>query len=516
MESRACSVLFLFLAASIALAVPPDGPRLDPDPMAVELGGTAEPLPVGAAVHAALIFSGAPARDLPALEAAFLDRTQKAREAVSGIQDPAARGEALLTFMHEGFLSRYVETQTRLDVLLQNGSYNCVSSAVLYMILGNVVGLEAGGVMTTDHAFCTVRLAGVTVDVETTNRFGWNPGTRKDFLDSFGKTTGYIYVPPREYAVRKEIGQKAMLGLILANRIVDLERAGRFADAVPLAADRYAASADAMSFDYLMDRLFNYGGDLANRHRSEEALDFLERVRARFGENPRLAALQRTAVGNRLSELAAAGRYDEGVAFAEAMRERTGDDPMYADFLRTATNNQIVALIRTAAWAKARALLDARLSSGRIDAAEGKRLSSMIAAAELDRAVTGLPFRDALQAAVTAHREGTIDEARFAEILVFLYAGEGQKVAKEAGWLEAGRLVGEALALLPGEPRLQYLLSAFRKNHAAGEHNRFAALYNAGRYAEAKGVVEEALRYVPESDLLKRDLDMAARAMARH
>lgn len=509
-----CAVLAALLAASFAFGAPaePEVPRLDPDPEAEALGRTAEPLPAAAMIRAAILFSGASPRDAPALEAVLLERAEEAREATSGLADPASRGEALLAHMHEGLAGRYVEAQTRIDVLLSSGNYNCVSSAVYYMVLGKASGLEVGGVIVPSHAFCTVRTAAGPVDVETTNRYGWDPGTRKEFHDSFGKATGYAYVPPRDYAGRKAVGEKALLALILANRVVDLERAGRYAEAVALAVDRSAAVGDADSAEFLSGRLFNYGGYLVNRGRTEEALGFVDRVRARYGEVPRLDALRRTAVSNRLSELASAGRYDEAVDFLGRMRARYGDDPSYGGFLAAAVNNQVVALVRDGQWARARALLEERLAAGLAPATEGRRLSALISSAELDDAVARLPFRGALEAALAARRDGAVGKPRFAEILVYLYSTEGQRISKASGWLEAARLVEEALALIPGQARLLEIRAVFRGNHAAEAHNRFAALYNAKRYAEAGEAAAAGLREVPESDLLRRDVERAAQA----
>ncbi|MDR3174091.1 MAG: hypothetical protein LBU19_07570, partial [Treponema sp.] len=59
--------------------------------------------------------------------------------------------------MHREFLRSYSAMQTRLDTLLSNGRYNCVSSAVLYLILARSQGLDVRGVAARDHAFASLR-----------------------------------------------------------------------------------------------------------------------------------------------------------------------------------------------------------------------------------------------------------------------------------------------------------------------------------------------------------------------
>src|SRR5208337_2256614 len=120
----------------------------------------------------------------------------KFRGEVANLSDQSALAERALTFLHRNLFTSYSVLQTRVDTVLETGVFNCVSSAVLYMILARSVGLSVGGIRTTDHAFCTVLVNGEPVDVETTNPYGYNPGTRKEFSDSFGKLTGFRYVPP--------------------------------------------------------------------------------------------------------------------------------------------------------------------------------------------------------------------------------------------------------------------------------------------------------------------------------
>ena len=88
--------------------------------------------------------------------------------------------------MYEKVIVAYKERQTRLNVMFADGSYNCVSSSLLYLALAKACGLDVRGQVTPNHAFCTLYVTdgsggGKTkIDVETTNPYGFNPGVRRN------------------------------------------------------------------------------------------------------------------------------------------------------------------------------------------------------------------------------------------------------------------------------------------------------------------------------------------------
>jgi tetratricopeptide (TPR) repeat protein len=204
-------------------------------------------------------------------------------------------GEAILALAHDRFFRQYVEAESRLDAAVLDGRYNCVSSSALYMILAIAAGLEVGGVITQDHSFCVILAGDRTIDVETTNPFGFNPGSKKEFHDSFGRVTGYSYVPPSDYRRRENVDGRHLVALILWNRATLLERSGQWAQAVPLAVDAYAFSPTEGSRRQLEDRLYNNAGALLNEKRWHEALPFLERAIALYAPAPRLDGLVKQA-----------------------------------------------------------------------------------------------------------------------------------------------------------------------------------------------------------------------------
>ena len=132
----------------------------------------------------ALVGSGEP-RDEDTLQAlrerawAFVRRH---RAGLLGLADHAARGKRLLKLMHTELLgtdggrqlAKYRPGQSTLAGALDDGRYNCVSSALLYIVLARAVGLVVHGVHMPHHAFVELVLPdGRRVDVETTASSGF-------------------------------------------------------------------------------------------------------------------------------------------------------------------------------------------------------------------------------------------------------------------------------------------------------------------------------------------------------
>ncbi|HTP57448.1 MAG TPA: hypothetical protein VMM82_00935, partial [Spirochaetia bacterium] len=276
-------LIFIPPASSQARAGVQGFPELVPLPLSQQLSTVREPLPVETIVDASLEFSGA--SDASAAEAKdkLIGLLRRFRDEVKDVTEQAALGEKALVFLHRNLLTSYAVLQTRVDTALDTGVFNCVSSAVLYMIVARSVGLSVGGVRTSDHAFCSVLVDGQQVDVETTNPDGFNPGAKKEFTDSFGKVTGFRYVPPGHYADRRAIGEKELLSLILYNRVSEYGDSRFFKDALQPAVSAYAlVGSDEMRA--LMGIAFtNFVSSLGMRQEYPQAVQFMDAVKASFG-----------------------------------------------------------------------------------------------------------------------------------------------------------------------------------------------------------------------------------------
>lgn len=258
-------------------------PELVPLPASQQLSTMREPLPVETIVDAALEFSGASDTSAAAAKDKLVWLLRRFRDEVTDVTEQAALAEKALVYLHKNLLTTYAVLQTRVDTALDTGVFNCVSSAVLYMIVARSVGLSVSGVRTSDHAFCTVLVNGQQVDVETTNPDGFNPGAKKEFTDSFGKITGFRYVPPGHYGDRHVIGEKELLSLILYNRVSEYGDSRFFRDALQPAVSAYALIGSEEMRGVMGIAFTNYVTSLGIRQDYPQAVQFMDAVKASFG-----------------------------------------------------------------------------------------------------------------------------------------------------------------------------------------------------------------------------------------
>ena len=160
---------------------------------------------------------------------------------------PEELGRAILKLLYQDCLTTYSFNQTRTNVALQTGVYNCVSSALLYMAVAKAAGLDVRGQKTSEHAFCTVYIpigtGGKTnqykkIDVETTNPYGFNPGS-KETIENEDKIQTYYVVPKKYYSNRQEVSDSVFAGLIAGNICAECIEQDNYEKAIPLGATRY-------------------------------------------------------------------------------------------------------------------------------------------------------------------------------------------------------------------------------------------------------------------------------------
>ena len=482
-------VLLLLLLSRPALPAQSSGgvqfPRLEPDPKALEYSRRGE--------------RGYAWEDLAEISlwasggnvSPYLEQIRAAAAAIRRSPElPAAsraKGQFILEYMHKNILKSYSLYQSGIDTLLATGRYNCVSSAVLYMVLCKSAGLDVSGVITRDHAFALLQPGGESIDVETTNPYGFDPGNRREFHDGFGRLTGFAYVPARNYRDRQAIAPIELISMIISNRIAELEMRNRFSEAVPLAADRAAllsgiapdAAAPGSLFgnpeDDLMDMLFNYGASLLNSGREEDCL--------------RWAAL-------------AAARYPDGNRWQEQ--------------IMAAVNNRIVRLIRTGNFTEARNFLDTQRSA--LSAANYAQLDAVLLDTELlDKAnkIRSAADGDAVVSAIDeARSSGRLGGARSSELYSFAVQKTASVLSAASSgrdWLAAINFIEKAIASFGTNRELEQALRTYRANRAVDFHNRFAAAWNRRNYDEARRILDEGLAEFPGDRQLQSDRETVNR-----
>ena len=401
---------------------------------------------------------------------ALIDDFQKNILPLWAEQAERERGESILRWIHEEILTgRYRTDQTRMDVLLDRGDYNCVSSAVLYLILSRASGLDTAGEETTDHAFCTLRLdSGVRIDIETTTLLGFDPGTKKEFSEAFSGRTGFSYVEPGDYRRRKPASDKQMIALILQNRIALSQRKGEYSQAVGPAVDRWFFSPGEANRRDMNDAFRNHVSLLNGKGRFLEALSFLVPLSQELGLAEENRDLVSVLVLNQLISLTNENRLDEGEAFLEEWSP----------------------------W----------LSSEEIREQRG-----IVSERRAQIAVDTLEYSDALAVVRSMKEEGALSQERANELLTWLHQNRALELADAAG-NDRAQTFRDAMAFLDslpdGEKQLPGIAdhrSKYRQNWAVVIHNRWADLMNRGEYDKAGQLLDDALILDSTNSALLKD-----------
>jgi tetratricopeptide (TPR) repeat protein len=196
-----------------------------------------------------------------------------ARQATAAGTTPAAKADKLLQFLHAGVMKPgYSGNQTSLAVLLDTGKYNCVSSAVLYNIIGRRLGLDLRGVLEIGHAFSVLHESGRSHEVQTTSTRGFqadDPKVQKEVEEKTGIKT-------RKRINGREVGEAGLTAVIYSNRSAELGTANRYYEALLL--DFSALALDSGSESALNNchaHLANWGKHLCGQGQYETALTVL-------------------------------------------------------------------------------------------------------------------------------------------------------------------------------------------------------------------------------------------------
>ena len=395
--------------------------------------------------------------------------------------EPEERGRAVLKLLYQDYLKTYNFNQTRTNVALETGVYNCVSSALLYMAVAKAAGLEVRGQKTSEHAFCTVYIPSGTgaksnqykkIDVETTNPYGFNPGS-KETMENEDKIQGYYIVPKRYYSNRQEVSDKVFTGLIAGNLCAAYIERENYQKAIPLGAARYELVQNEQTkpvtqvrrdFDILASNYVNV--EVESGQIFDSYIDWFVLFIERWGMTEYLQKNMDNSFNNLLVYCFDEKNYELAVAAYEKNKPyiSKNQDSKVSDFLADILVSSVI---------------------------EGKTAEEQIE--QIDQLLS----------------QGTLEPAQEKRVLVYL----------ENAWLSilntcmTERTYGtgyqkscEALERLPESTKITKMQKSFYENCIAIIHNNFAKQANAGYLDDARRVLEAGMQVFPDDKTLNADL----------
>ena len=411
----------------------------------------------------ALIASGTDDSQIEALFARMKSLGTELKANLAPDADERTKAEAILALLYANTLRRYSEFQTRVDTALLTGDYNCVSSAVLFYYLARTVNLKVEGVETPVHAFCTVEINGIKIDAETTNPYGFDPGSQRELAATRASQKVYVLVPKTKYLNRKPIEERRLLALIYGNRISLLQKKGGFEETIGLTVDERTLQGTSFTMKDLAEPLLTYAANLSNSGKDTESLQFIKKVRDLYGDYDRyheyITATVSKMVNNLMKKNDYQGSYDLLSSWVSDI-----DSATYAEIYRGLTFNSLQSTATTLG------------------------LNEFLAKTNAARAYLGA--------------------GDYEKLVSYAYYLEADRIRQSDGWLKAVAVLDRGLKELPGQRDLIQQKNVYLQNYAIEVHNKAVSAYNAGDTAGLRTILNEGLQAVPENTLLKNDLKM--------
>jgi len=163
--------------------------------------------------------------------------------------EKAVIADLLNTEMHDSFFIEkrkdeapqgYREGQSQLTGIFDSGTYNCISSSLLYIVLARHFDIDAQGVLLPSHAFVQLNLKNAkTIEVETTSDRGFNQVHDEAFYEKVNanwfssrglEPASYQDYLERDLVTATYLGVQNMLNQHTSEQRMDIEDSGRLAE----------------------------------------------------------------------------------------------------------------------------------------------------------------------------------------------------------------------------------------------------------------------------------------------
>jgi hypothetical protein len=250
-------------------------------------------------------------------------------------------GQLLFNAMHSQFLgadgaavglpTNYSADQSQLPVLLDTQEFNCISSAMLYIVIARKARLEVDGVLVPSHAFVQLRAGpDEVIDIETTSPGGFGQAHDEAFYASAGENwfSDRQLEPPSfaDYQARA-IVSPVELGLFnMVNQHTQDSRMG-YVDRMRLAEIRAhflprdeEAQRTRLAYYYREFATFNESGDYDSAARMYEQIGPYLRAQENMGfGDPSLEGLLTAVLTQQAQTLVHTGRAEQGLVLARRL-----------------------------------------------------------------------------------------------------------------------------------------------------------------------------------------------------
>ncbi len=177
--------------------------------------------------HSVLIASGVSQKELPLylskIDALYNRMVLQYR--IKNLSD-LRKGFLILSFLHKNVFKIYDTSATEIQITLNTGRYNCVSSTLLFNILCTRLGLSTMSVEVPTHLYSILKTPSRNFEVQTT--------TPNGFLANLSQLNEFIYNPSiQKWKGKRFVNPVSLMAVIYYNRGLRWIREKNYEKALP-------------------------------------------------------------------------------------------------------------------------------------------------------------------------------------------------------------------------------------------------------------------------------------------
>ncbi len=360
--------------------------------------------------------------------------------------------------MHRVFLRRYNKNSFTFADLKDTQSYDCVSASLLYAALLTRCGIPCGAIETSDHVLIKVMLDTRDVFVETTNFYGFDPGSKKEFQSNFGKATGFTYVAPGRYKLFDDLPMKKLLALVIQNDVYIKTKAKNYLEATNLAYILQIIRNDESgnnSYSSAFTNLANYMSRENNKlGRYEESFKWIQDLPQ--SQNKR-AMLNNTYLAA-VNAAEKADNYQIGydaldLSLNYGVTQKNGE---YIRFRLMLTNNSVVKFLDAQKFDEARKLIFSEMDAGVLSQSDLLKLYRSVTVKECNLLYNQKEYKQAIEKTLDCLEYMPKDKVLVSNLKVY-YLGYVDYLKTNAKPSEIKAVIAEAQKRFPNEKAFQDL-----------------------------------------------------------
>ena len=403
--------------------------------------------------------------------------------------------EFILGYLHRRLFHQYFANQTKINEMLENRRFNCVSSSVLYTAICRNFGINITGLIVPDHVLVQFRTPTTKIDIETTIRYGFDPASKKEVLDHLGKITGFVYVDQKNYKQRSEISDRQMISLIYSNRYKALNDQRHHAEATRvLYAGWQLADNLPRTLNTWENGISNYIISLDRLNRFSDALYVIDLITEKFPTLKQPTELHYNIYLNWSYHALKAKQFELGSKVAQEGLKTYPRDRKLLQNLKSAYVSQTQVLVKKRDFNSARLTIEtAKQLFPNENSFQKLRVNLVV------EETKGLPIDKAVEVYRNALKKYPRDKV-LQDGFAFLYIEPAQKLENQGNF-------EEAIALLDRGSEVTLNMPKIIESKKRVYNNWSLALAKTQDFSNAKLVIEKGLAIASTSKSLNANWD---------